>query len=137
MMSTTRITHLSLPLISLVRAHELAVQSVLERKQSIASCGLRVEIAPISGLSALNAYLHALAWVSHSLFPLGLSLIHQTPKRYNIFPEHVGPARQPARRPRGDAATGPYCMGPRPSNNSLQGVNLGTVLQNHMHCAHT
>ena len=101
MMSTTRITHLSLPLISLVRAHELAVQSVLERKQSIASCGLRVEIAPISGLSALNAYLHALAWVSHSLFPLGLSLIHQTPKRYNIFPEHVGPARQPARRPRG------------------------------------
>ena len=30
MMSTTRITHLSLPLISLVRAHELAVQSVLE-----------------------------------------------------------------------------------------------------------
>ena len=37
MMSTTRITHLSLPLISLVRAHELAVQSVLERKQSIAS----------------------------------------------------------------------------------------------------
>ena len=32
MMSTTRITHLSLPLISLVRAHELAVQSVLERE---------------------------------------------------------------------------------------------------------
>ena len=31
-MSTTRITHLSLPLICLVRAHELAVQSVLERE---------------------------------------------------------------------------------------------------------
>ena len=32
MMSTTRISHLSLPLIYLVRAHERAVQSVLERE---------------------------------------------------------------------------------------------------------
>ena len=32
MMSTRRITHLSLPLICLVRAHERAVQSVLERE---------------------------------------------------------------------------------------------------------
>ena len=31
-MSTRRITHLSLPLICLVCAHELAVQSVLERE---------------------------------------------------------------------------------------------------------